>query len=91
MFFKVMVCSHFKWCVFFSKVFFSKGGFFQEFLFSKGCPFCHRFFFVFFCQGFSFKFFFQRKEFFQGFFERFLCQENFNFKKGRISKKKGLS
>ena len=42
---------------------------------------------MFFCQGFSFKCF-SKVAFFQGFFERFLRQEKFNFKKREDFKKK---
>ena len=69
-------------------VFFSKGGYFQEFLFQRGVFFCNKVFSCFFCQGFSFKCFHFKEAFFQGFFERFLCQEKFNFKKREDFKKK---
>ena len=70
--------------------FFSKGGFFQEFLFSKECLF----FVTGFFRVFSVKVFlssvFSKEGFFQGFFERFLCQEKFNFKKREDFKKRAF-
>ena len=78
--------------VFFSSygVFFQRVVSFKSFFFQSGVFFCHRFFFRAFFVKVFLSSVFSKVAFFQGFFERFLRQEKFNFKKREDFKKKSF-
>ena len=86
-FFQVMECSHFKWCVFFSKVFFQRVVSFKSFFFQRGVLFVTGFFSCFFVKVFLSSVFFKGRNFSKDFLKGFCVKKNLISKRGGFQKK----